>query len=47
MRCAHPEEFVQQQPSDNASVLHARRKGKFGANPQLVWFRGLFAVDSV
>jgi len=47
MRCAHPEEFVPQWPSDNASVHHARRKVECGTNSQLVWFTGLFAVDPV
>jgi len=32
MRCAHPDEFVPQWPSDNNSVNHVRRKGQRGAN---------------
>jgi len=32
MRCAHPDEFVPQWPSDNNSVNHVRRKGQSGAN---------------
>jgi len=34
MRCAHPEEFVPQWPSDNASVNHARRKANAVRTPR-------------
>ena len=34
MRCAHPDEFVPQWPSDNNSVNHVRRKGQCGTNSQ-------------
>jgi hypothetical protein len=32
MRCAHPDEFVPQWPSDNNSVNHVRGEGQRGAN---------------
>jgi len=34
MRCAHPEEFVPQWPSDNNSVNHVRRKGQCGTDSE-------------
>jgi len=32
MRCAHPEEFVPQWPSDDTSVNQTRQKGQCGTN---------------
>jgi hypothetical protein len=47
MRCAHPDEFVPQWPSDNNSVNHVRREGQCGTNSQTVMESFLRRLEKV